>query len=1392
MALTVTAGTPHASWASTSSGATLVPQLGTTFVVGDMVVIAIASDNAGSSGSAACITTASGTGFGSFTKRNNVVYDNGAAAAGAEIAYFWAICSTDRASTDTVTINFSPNTTSKCCLVWNVHSTDAAQYPHTAIGNGSVSGAGATTGTPTLTSGATNVGVGAVTFGAISAETNATVTLDGDTTNGSWSAQLTQVANTGTVATSMRAAGQYKIQTTTDSQQTYNPTLTSCDNIMAILVVGIGTTPTPATIVATVTQDAVTAKAGQTTAPASIATTVVMGGAATFDVASGSTIRDGGGNGTGLTWAHTIAAGTGKGLAVYCNIAVEGGPTIDSPERVVTCTYNGVSMTEARSGTTNGNPLENAGSASSGGCLFYLTGINSDGLSHNIVITVSAGVYNIVGSAVSVNSTSGVDAANVGTQISNGASPSPTLGVPNCASDSLVVGGASCGTSITGSTTGTNRHIDNLNNSTSGSNSSIATNTGSGTVNFVFTTSGSDSWQMIGIEFLAGGGVVASSGNGLGQPATIAVVATLPAVITTTPATPTPATIVATTTQDAVAAKAGQTTAPATIVTTVAMDAATAKTSHTTAPAVIATTVAMDAVTPHVNRTTAPAVIAVPTTMPAVTTSFPATASPPSINVSTAVGQGEASVYTDDWTGTNGNPWTWEDIFDNGNTIDIQSNKGRILLASGGYQDAQAAFDAGDTGLAANWDLYVEMTVPDVDTGATLSPEIDWQIGPVGVFINTATGDVTIIVNNVGTFGPVTVAMADGDVIKMRFLNVDGVGELYVWVSGAQPGTPTVTFPSPERRNAGVSLYVWQDGGASPFTVLFDNLTYNYWDLLMTITSSTDVTPTPASIVAAVAMDAVSAKAGQTTSPATIATVVSMDAVSTHVTTTASPASIVVVTTMDAVTTVVVQDATPTPAAIVCVVTIEQTATMVSAARGPPTIITAVSMDAVAASGTSTATATPTTIVAVVSMDAITLHAGQTGSPASFITTPSLRAMDAVVVTVTSTRSPAAIIAVVSMDTVSASGTSTATATPVTIIVTTAMDAITTQAGQTANPTTIIVPVSMDAVTATGVQNQTATPAAIVTVISMDAVSASGTSGSTAAPASIVVTTTMDAITTHAGQTTSPATIVVVVSMDAVAASGVQNATSTPAVIAIIISMDTVSASGTSTATASPATIVTTISMDVVTLHAGQTTSPTTIVVITSMDAVSASGATAGTATPATIIVVASMNAVTTQAGQTATPASIQTGVTIDQALATVTATRVPNAIVAVVSMDTVTASGTSTATATPASIIVVATLPSVSTGGTASYTVSPPSIIVLAAIDAVVAVGEQPGTATPASIAVFVWISVFKLIRAYRYDSGIWVQAIMRTHDGFTWVINDQVKVFHPDRHTWVAISNL
>jgi hypothetical protein len=223
-AITVTArGTGGNNSAATSL--TITP--GSNLAKDSMGVLVVALDNAGSAGASAIApATATDSVNNVWTLRVNPLFDNGAASAGVELAFYTAPLNTAFTTTNNLVISWAGSTsvTAKAWALWEVIPTNGTKQIQYVTG---ASGTGSTTGTPTITT--SSITSGDVVIGGGGAESASTWTGDADTSNGSWSSQ--QATGFGTGTSGMSVTSQSKVTTGTGTQ-TYNPTLTSVDTIL--------------------------------------------------------------------------------------------------------------------------------------------------------------------------------------------------------------------------------------------------------------------------------------------------------------------------------------------------------------------------------------------------------------------------------------------------------------------------------------------------------------------------------------------------------------------------------------------------------------------------------------------------------------------------------------------------------------------------------------------------------------------------------------------------------------------------------------------------------------------------------------------------------------------------------------------------------------------------------------------------------------------------------------------------------------------------------------------------------------------------------------------------------------------------------------------------------
>jgi hypothetical protein len=233
-ALTVTArGTGN----DATSGTTIAVLPNGTIAVGSMGVLVLAIDNAGSGGAtAASPATFTDAKSNLWTRRINPIYDPAGVSAGVETAYYTAPITTALLSSDSSTITFAGGVSvaSSAWAFWEV--IPAANFMVSYITG--AAGTGGASGTPTVTT--SSITSGDAVIGGGGAESADTWAGDADTTNGTWATHQHTAAGTGT--SGMSVTSQSKVVTGT-ATQTYNPTLTSVDQILGWIQVREVPTP---------------------------------------------------------------------------------------------------------------------------------------------------------------------------------------------------------------------------------------------------------------------------------------------------------------------------------------------------------------------------------------------------------------------------------------------------------------------------------------------------------------------------------------------------------------------------------------------------------------------------------------------------------------------------------------------------------------------------------------------------------------------------------------------------------------------------------------------------------------------------------------------------------------------------------------------------------------------------------------------------------------------------------------------------------------------------------------------------------------------------------------------------------------------------------------------
>ncbi len=202
-------------------------------------VLCIALDNAGNQGSTAAapagpITDTAGN---VWTRRVDGIYDNGAASAGVEVAIYTAyLGGIGFRTTDSLTLSWIAGV-SVTAKAWTIQECSAASGKIGTFATGAA-GTGATTGAPTVTT--SSIASGDAVIGVAGLEGADSWTGDADTSNGNWAAQQHTAFGTGT--SGMAVTSQTKVTTGT-ATQTYNPTCTSGDTMIAWISMTESTLP---------------------------------------------------------------------------------------------------------------------------------------------------------------------------------------------------------------------------------------------------------------------------------------------------------------------------------------------------------------------------------------------------------------------------------------------------------------------------------------------------------------------------------------------------------------------------------------------------------------------------------------------------------------------------------------------------------------------------------------------------------------------------------------------------------------------------------------------------------------------------------------------------------------------------------------------------------------------------------------------------------------------------------------------------------------------------------------------------------------------------------------------------------------------------------------------
>lgn len=211
---------------NTTSQSTTTATFTLPMAIGSCGVLCIAADNNGTGGTASNFPSSlTDSKSNTWTLRQNEQYSPTTEGTGVELAIYTSVLSTPLVVGDTVGWTYSTaSVTAKCWVVWEFAPVSAGVMSYV----GGAIGAGATTGSPTITT--SSIPNGDYVVGVVGLEGANSLSDDATTSNGVWKTSATTGMGSGT--TGMSIISQWK-KVTAGATQTYNPTCTSGDTLAA-------------------------------------------------------------------------------------------------------------------------------------------------------------------------------------------------------------------------------------------------------------------------------------------------------------------------------------------------------------------------------------------------------------------------------------------------------------------------------------------------------------------------------------------------------------------------------------------------------------------------------------------------------------------------------------------------------------------------------------------------------------------------------------------------------------------------------------------------------------------------------------------------------------------------------------------------------------------------------------------------------------------------------------------------------------------------------------------------------------------------------------------------------------------------------------------------------
>lgn len=323
MALTISQA---GSATSTTSSSTLVVTPTVSFSQNDGVLVCIAADNSGTLG-AISISSVSDSQSNTYTLHRSVKTQGGSINNLASAAIYLCAVTNAISTSDSITVNFSPNTPAKAVVIYRIVCASGKKPSVANSGSSSPVSAATSSSRSTVTISANDA-----VFMVAGIETNESVTTDTDTLRGSWSSAYSATADTGTLATSMQVVTQYKTVTSSGTQAWDLSWATSTDYCAAYATI------TEVAALSTVTKTATGSGTGTATAATKV-TQLRLGihtdfsfgftnGAGRFYIGAPTIVRTATGSGTGAGSATkkivAVRTATGTGTGTSNNAIVVG------------------------------------------------------------------------------------------------------------------------------------------------------------------------------------------------------------------------------------------------------------------------------------------------------------------------------------------------------------------------------------------------------------------------------------------------------------------------------------------------------------------------------------------------------------------------------------------------------------------------------------------------------------------------------------------------------------------------------------------------------------------------------------------------------------------------------------------------------------------------------------------------------------------------------------------------------------------------------------------------------------------------------------------------------------------------------------------------------------